>query len=206
MRSDHEVCVLLLAAGRARRFGAPKQLARLDGVSLVRRAARAAAASGARVLVVTGAYRRAVRAELEGLAVMPIWNARWRQGLGDSIACGVRFARRLRPSPRALIVALADQALLTAADFRALIAAHAAAPARIVAAANAAVRGPPCLFPRRHFAELAALRGRGGARTVLERHAASVVAVPMPRAALDIDTPADHARLARASANAAADC
>jgi molybdenum cofactor cytidylyltransferase len=44
------------------------------------------------------------------------------------------------------------------------------------------------------FAELAALQGDRGARTVLARYSERVVAVPMPSAALDVDTPDDLGR------------
>jgi molybdenum cofactor cytidylyltransferase len=41
------------------------------------------------------------------------------------------------------------------------------------------------------FAELAALRGDVGARVLLQRNPDRVVRVPMPSAAIDLDTPED---------------
>ena len=66
----------------------------------------------------------------------------------------------------------------------------------LVAAAYAGGFGVPALFARRFFAELRALPGDAGARQVLARHAATVHAVPFPGGAIDVDTPADAARLA----------
>jgi molybdenum cofactor cytidylyltransferase len=62
--------------------------------------------------------------------------------------------------------------------------------------AEAGAIGPPALFPRRCFPELAALSGDVGARAVLERHAAELVTLEFPGGELDVDAEADVARLA----------
>jgi molybdenum cofactor cytidylyltransferase len=51
--------------------------------------------------------------------------------------------------------------------------------------------GVPAIFPRTMFRELAQLRGDVGARALLRRNADRVVRVPMPSAAVDVDTPED---------------
>jgi molybdenum cofactor cytidylyltransferase len=189
-----DLAIVLLAAGKASRFGTPKQLARLDGVSLVRRAALAALEVCPQLIVVTGAADAAVSAELAGLRLQRIHNPVWEDGMGGSIACA--FAAWRDAGPAAALVCLCDQPRVGAPELRRLIAAHAVAPAAIVAADHGANLGPPCLFPRWSHAELAALAGPAGARVVLQRHAARVISVPLPEAALDIDTPADLARAA----------
>jgi molybdenum cofactor cytidylyltransferase len=188
------VGIVVLAAGAANRFGSAKQLAQIDGVTLVRRAASAACASAAHVIVVTGAYRAAVEASLAGLPIECAFNADWESGMGSSIGCGIRALAALQ-AVEAAIIALADQAAIGNTAFDELVAAWAAAPARIVAARRGGIVGPPCLFPFRYFAELTALRGDRGARSVLERHAPEVCALDLPAAAIDIDTQADYARL-----------
>jgi molybdenum cofactor cytidylyltransferase len=55
--------------------------------------------------------------------------------------------------------------------------------------------GVPAIFPRICFSELMQLRGDEGARAILERNAYRLVRVPMPNAAVDLDTPADLAAL-----------
>ena len=182
------IAVVILAAGEAKRFGSAKLAVPIDGVPLVRRAALAALAVGAQVVVVTGAHREAIETCIADLAVECAFNAKWMQGMGGSIACGVA---KLAPVVDAAIVLLADQAAVDAAELHRLIAAHAAAPERIITAQFETVLGPPCLFPQHYFAELAALQGEHGARTLLQRHAQRVEALPMPAAAADIDTPLD---------------
>jgi len=184
------VAVVILAAGEAKRFGGAKLLAPIAGVPLLRRAAIAALAACKQVVVVTGARREPVEACVADLAVACVFNAQWAQGIGGSIACGIAHVPR---TTDAAIILLADQALIGAPELRCLIDAHAAAPDRVIAAQFSGVLGPPCLFPRTFFAELAALRGDEGARSLLQRHAQLVNALPMPAAAVDVDTPQDLA-------------
>ena len=51
--------------------------------------------------------------------------------------------------------------------------------------------GAPAIFPRWTFGDLLELRGDRGAQMLLRRYSDRVVRVPMPRAAIDIDTPED---------------
>jgi CTP:molybdopterin cytidylyltransferase MocA len=180
--------IVVLAAGQSRRFGAPKLAAPIDGVPLIRRVALAAVASGAKVVVVTGAHRDVLEPHVADLPLERAFNADWASGMGSSIACGVG---KLDATIDAAIIMLADQPLIGCPELLQLIAAHAQAAGRIIAAQFSGVLGPPCLFPRRYFAELAALRGDHGARGVLQRHIREVDPMPMPNAAADIDTPRD---------------
>jgi len=186
--------IVVLAAGAATRFGSSKLTVPIDGVPLVRRAALAALGASAHVVVITGAHRAAVESCIADLAVERVFNPGWADGIGGSIACGVAA---LSPSCDATIIALGDQALIGSDEFRALIAAHARAPGRIIAATYADVVGPPCLFPPAFFGELIELAGDRGARMLLQRHSHLVDALPMACAAVDIDTVDDAARFER---------
>lgn len=184
--------VVILAAGEAKRFGSAKLAVPIGGVPLLRRAALAALAISTRVVVVIGAHREAIEACIADLTVERVFNADWASGMGSSIACGVA---RMDSRIDAALIMLADQALIGQSELLRLVDAHAAAPERIIAAQFSGVLGPPCLFPRWYFAELATLSGAQGARAVLARHADRTEALPMPAAAIDIDTPQDLTRL-----------
>jgi CTP:molybdopterin cytidylyltransferase MocA len=93
-----------------------------------------------------------------------------------------------------VLVTLADQPLVDAAALARLLDAFAGG-ARVVAARYADALGAPALFGREHLPALHALEGDHGAGKWLRAHAALVTAVPMDAAALDVDTPADVARL-----------
>lgn len=200
MASASDIDIVLLAAGGARRYGSAKQLALLDGTSLVRRAAQAALATGARLTVVTGAYADGVAAQLSGLPLALAHNSAWQQGMGSSIACGARHVMAASPHSRALIVCLADQPRVDGSDLDRLIAESQRDPRSIVAADHGTTLGPPCLFPKAFYAELAALDGTQGARRLLDSHADRVRRIAMPDAGIDVDTVDDLRRLSSRSA------
>jgi molybdenum cofactor cytidylyltransferase len=188
------IAAVLLAAGNASRFGEAKQTLPIEGIPMVRRAAMTAFDAGlSPVVVVIGAYADAVKPCLAGLPVQLVENPDWTSGMGGSLGLGVRTAVAMEAAPRALLVLLADQPAIRAADLKCMVEAHATAPGRIQAAQFNGHLGPPCLFPRDYFEELALLQGQYGARRLLERYFDRVDVHDLPSAAFDIDTPTDHA-------------
>ena len=193
----NRVSGLLLAAGASRRYGGAKLLETLDGLALVRRAALTALDAGLDLIVVTGAEAALMTAQIDDLPLQCVHNAQWAQGMGSSIACGVRALQQRVLPPDAVLIQLADQVLVTATHLRALAAQHLVNPDRIIVADHGSTLGPPCLFPHDCFFALSQLDGDSGARRVIEQHPSRLLRVPMPAAAFDIDTPDDLARVAR---------
>jgi molybdenum cofactor cytidylyltransferase len=190
--------VILLAAGASSRFGRPKLLARIRGESLLRRAAVVALGSGmSGTVVVLGANAARLRRELEGLPLRVIVNRRWRGGLSRSLGAGVAA---LPARASAALILLADQAAVGPADLELLAAAWRRNPRRIVAAYSTGVLGPPAIVPRALFQVLQNLRGQHGARDLLRDPARRAIGIELPDAALDVDRPADLARVSRARA------
>jgi molybdenum cofactor cytidylyltransferase len=182
---------LLLAAGASRRFGADKLAHALPhGVVVAVQAARHLKAEVERIVAVVrpGSEATAEALAAEGCEVVVCQDAD--QGMGASLACGARAAGEaagylvaladmpfVRPSTIAAVRdALADGAALAAPYFRTR-------------------RGHPVGIAGRFRAELEALSGDEGARSLLAAHAAELVKVPVgdPGAVRDIDTPADVA-------------
>lgn len=189
-----EVRALLLAAGAGRRYGRLKQLETLCGQRLVRRAALIVLTAGLRLDVVIGAEADRVRRELQDLPLRLIENPDWARGMGGSIACAV--SQLMPADPAAVLIVLADQALLTPADLQALIGEHRRYPQAILAADYGPSLGPPCLFPRTYLPALRALSGDRGAGVLLQQYDEALRRLPMPHAGIDIDSPADLARVA----------
>ncbi len=191
-----DTAVLILAAGGSRRLGRPKQLVRLGREPLVVRAVRVARTLRPLWIgVVVGARAGRVAAALTGLDAKIVHARRWRDGLAASLAAGVRHAPR---RARWLLVMTVDQWRLGGADLARLLAASGRNPA---AAAYAGRFGVPAVFPRRQWVALLRLRGDRGAQQLLA--GAPTTAVPMPSAAIDLDTPAELSAL-RAAARAGA--
>jgi molybdenum cofactor cytidylyltransferase len=184
------ISAVVLAAGASTRMGQHKLLLTLGGEALVRRTAREVLEAGFEdVLVVAGHDHERVVAALEGLPVRCAINPDYRTGMGSSF----RTAVAALGESSAAMFALADQPLVTSAEYRQLLDAHRAAPDGIVSVRYGDVTAPPHLFARRYFPELAVLEH--GARPVLQRHAADTVILRFrPELLLDVDTPADYER------------
>jgi molybdenum cofactor cytidylyltransferase len=109
---------LVLAAGEGRRFGGPKQLARVDGRPLVEHVVAALAAVLPRVAVVLGAHAEAVRAGADLTGAEVVECPAWAEGMAASLRCGLAA---LAGADR-VVVAVADQPGLTPAAVRAVLA------------------------------------------------------------------------------------
>jgi CTP:molybdopterin cytidylyltransferase MocA len=82
---------LVLAAGGARRFGSPKQLADLGGVPLLQHAidAMLAVPSLDRVVVVLGSFAEEIAAAVKFASAEPVVCSAWAEGMAASLRCGV---------------------------------------------------------------------------------------------------------------------
>jgi molybdenum cofactor cytidylyltransferase len=180
---------VLLAAGASTRFGSPKQLVRVAGRPLLHTAVtRAAEVTGNALIVVLGAGAAELAPLLRHSPCSVVINEDWREGLASSIRAGLA---RLPPACTGVLLLLADQAAVTTHDLKRLAGTWRKQPQYIAAALYAGITGVPAIFPRSAFRELAELRGDSGARALLRRNADRLVRVPMPSAAIDIDTPED---------------
>ena len=180
-------------------MGRAKQLLKVGGESLVRRAARTALDSGCdAVVVVIGAHREAVERELGGLPVTLAFNPAWKTGMASSIRTGVASAREAEPEAEGILLTLADQPHVTAALLDQLRAALRQGGVQRVACRYAGSVGVPAAFGRALFAELADLKGPRGAKDLLTRPGEDLVTIDSEEPRTDVDTPDDYARLARA--------
>lgn len=189
------VAAVVLAGGGARRFGAVKQLAAVEGTPMVVRAVNAALASEVdRVVVVTGAGAAEVTAVLRafsGERVRIVHNAAWASGQASSIRRGLEA---LSPENGAALFLPADQPFVPARLLDRLIALWGAGADLCAAATEGETRGAPALFARSTWPGLLALEGDMGGRGVLRRRAAEVAVAPAPAGWLiDIDTPEEWA-------------
>lgn len=177
---------LILAAGASRRFGVePKQLAKIDGQTMLERALQLAE-SASDVTVVLGCEHERLSPLVQQAKF--VVNSDWQAGLGSSIACGVSS---LPKNVSAVLILLCDQVAITKKDVDSLIKSYqdsllGQTSGHIVCATYAGRVGVPAIFPRHFFSQLNALQGDVGAKKILENN--EVIAVPLERAAIDIDT------------------
>lgn len=179
----------VLAAGASTRFGSAKQLVRVAGRPLLHAAVtRASEVTGHALIVVLGAGAAELAPLLKHSPGAVLVNQDWREGLASSIRATVA---RLPASCSGLLLLLADQAAVSTDDLRRLAGAWRKQTQYIAAALYAGQAGVPAIFPRSTFRALSELRGDVGARALLRRNGDRVIRVPMPSAAIDIDTPED---------------
>ncbi len=187
------VAGIVLAGGEAQRYGRPKQLLPWRGKPFVWQSADLALRSGLDpVVVITGAHGEAVRAAVAGLPVIIQENPDWAAGQSTSMKAGLRA---LPAGIGAAVFLLADQPHLPPALIRQLVETHRRKlPALIVPDVDGR-RGNPVLFDRRTFRDLLEISGDVGGRAIFGRFAAERLPWLDERILLDVDTPADYARL-----------
>jgi molybdenum cofactor cytidylyltransferase len=188
------ITFLILAAGASSRMGQPKQLLDWGGIPLVRVVVlEALAAQPGEVVVVTGAAHQEVTHALAGLPIRIVANTAYPGGQSTSLHAGIAA---LSTDSAAVLVLLGDQPFVSAAIIGQICEAYTATNAAIVAPRYAGTRGNPVLFSKRFFAELMAVSGDQGARTLLAAHPEHISYVDFDdeRPLVDIDTPEAYAR------------
>jgi len=198
------IAALVLAAGSASRFGSPKQLARIDGDTLIRRACLTALAAGcAPVLVITGANSESMSREVDDLPLTMVLNSEWSKGIGSSVRAGIRTLVEKETAAAALLM-LADQPFITAQHLRLLIDGFRDSQSLVIASEyfdeGRLIQGVPAIFASSLFQELMQLDDKAGAKCVIMRRRADALFIPMPAAAIDIDTQSDLLRVQRSFA------
>ena len=181
--------IVVLAAGFSSRLGRPKPLARVHGVSLLRRTLKVASSFAAeRIIVVVP--RNAVRYRIEARGVNVLWavNAQRAQGLSSSVRRGIAAARHAS----AIMLLPADLIHLTNRDLFKLVQRWHSAPRRLIARRIDLSGVTPVILPRWLYARASALAGDVGLRElVAQLPADNRIFVDLPSAIWDIDRPQD---------------
>jgi molybdenum cofactor cytidylyltransferase len=189
MGDDSGLFTLVLAAGSARRFGSPKQLADFKGQTLLQRAlGLARQASGSATVLVVGDQWQLLIDGCRGLSPFVVRNEQPERGMASSIACGMRT---IRSAADWVLILLVDQPLITAEHLAALQDASLASPTSIIATGFANITGAPAIFPAVYFDALLSLQGDQGARSIINNNSDDVISIAFADAAIDIDTPED---------------
>ncbi len=183
--------ILVLAAGRAERFGSDKRSAALpDGRRVIDALLDNLRASGLPLLVCLGEDDNELAARLTRDGLDCVRCARAAEGMGGTLAEGIAHVGAWDGA----LVALADMPWIAPDTYRRV----AAALTRdtICQPAFAGSPGHPVGFGAAYFNELAQLAGDVGGRQLLRRHAGCVqrVAVDDPAIHRDVDRPEDLSR------------
>ena len=179
------VAAVVLAAGASSRFGSPKQLARIDGGTML-----------------DAVIATARRAELDPIIVVAPASLPLPRGVvhvaNDDAAAGmsrsVRLGLETVPADSAAMILLGDQPTVTAAHLRRLLVARGSKA--IVATSAAGLLAAPVLLEPAAFSLAEQLEGDRGLRDLLRSRPDDVAAIEVIRHPPDVDEPSDLEALA----------
>ena len=180
-----DVAIVLLAAGNARRFGADKLMADLDGMPLGVRAAAQMGQLDAAAHIAVCQPDAAIAPHYLKLGYTIAENRHAESGLSGSLHLAVEAAAQTEA--QALVILLADMPFVELAHVAALIA---GCDGEILASSDGIQSMPPAIFPRDSWSRLLDTEGDAGARHILT--CAHTLAAP-EGSLRDIDTPDDLA-------------
>lgn len=186
MQKNLSVGCLVMAAGNARRFGDNKLATKVRGKTLIERALDAIPQEGFSRVVVVTQY-----AEVEALAVergfTVIWNRHPDWGISHTISLGTE---ELQKDCDAICYMVSDQPLLRRESIAGALAFFRENSDHIVGLSHDGKRGNPCIFPRKFYGELIALREDHGGNTVIRAHEDALLLYEVDKQELtDVDTP-----------------
>ena len=184
-----KIAILILAAGESKRMHGIKQILPWKNTTLLGNAIEQAIQSKATaVYVVLGANADRIAPTIAQYKVQTIENKNWKNGLGNSIACGVDFIRETQGDYDAILITLADQPLLSADYYNLLIDAYAQNKAKIIASETNYAPSVPAIFDALYFEKLSQLNQDQGAKEILKAAQNEVYVLRGDANLMDVDT------------------
>ncbi|WP_440905447.1 nucleotidyltransferase family protein [Catenovulum sp. SX2] len=182
------IAAVILAAGQSSRFNGCKQLAKINGRTLLEISINTLKGTDIDdCFVITGRWHQQIREfiTLNNCHVRLLFNPNWQAGIGNSIALAVS---ELAQDYDAVLITLADQVAITQQDYQQLLDEFTLQQQDIVCANYQQTRGVPAVFSKNTFAQLTKLDGDKGAKKLLYSSEFSIIDCPLESAAIDIDT------------------
>lgn len=185
---EDRVAAVVLAAGDARRFGAPKLLMPFRDSTIVGCVVAALETAGLDpIIVVAGSQAPAIAEALGAAPARVVHNPQPDLGMLSSVRIGVGAL------PQAIdrfLLALADQPRVSPEDIRHLLQAHRASGKGIAIPTYRGKRGHPIAFHCRYRRDVLALDDTHTLRDVIHSHPDDIIEIESPSDAVirDIDT------------------
>jgi molybdenum cofactor cytidylyltransferase len=187
---------LLLSAGDSRRMGQPKQLLSWGKRTLIEHQIQIRLLTGQEVIVVLGGNSEKILPVIEKLNVTILVNKEWLNGMGNSLAYGIKMLSKEFNTADGVLISLVDQPLVSTSHFENMINSfHPGSRQIIVSESASGWRGVPVLFDKIYFEELKQLTGNDGARIIIHKHLSFVKAIECGNLLEDIDTPDAYRQL-----------
>jgi molybdenum cofactor cytidylyltransferase len=175
------VIAAVLAAGESKRFGECKLVARILGRPMITHVVESLPSSIDEIVIITGAYRESVEAELAGYNVVFVHNNSFAKGMASSVVQAARYAIQKGDD---LLLTLGDLPFVGENDYKRLIEAF---RNEAVFSSFEGVVGAPAIFSSSDLQVLTLLKGDKGARSMYP----NAQSVEICAAAKDVDLPED---------------
>ena len=191
MNKEANIAILIMAAGESQRMKAIKQLLPWKDSSLLGHTIKTLHdVQKEYIYVVLGASKNEIETAInfgaQGISV--IENKDWKNGLGNSIACGIQYILNNELGYDGVLICLADQPLLDSEYYKTMIAEFNSQSVSIVASKYNKNLGVPAIFNREMASELVKLNGDHGAKEILLKYHESITVVDPGERIKDIDT------------------
>lgn len=185
-----KTAVLLLAAGSASRMGEPKQLLKWKNTTILENAIQVASQLKVeQTVVVLGAHYETIISNINKGNHIVVKNKYWDQGLGNSIAFGVRYIQESFTEIENILIMLADQPLIDFNFLNRMVEQHILNENQIVCTAYKNKKlGVPAIFNKLFFEELMQLNSDKGARNILKKYSEELIYINGGDLIQDIDT------------------
>lgn len=191
-----KIAILILAAGESKRMNGIKQLLPWKNTTLLGNAIEQAIQSkGNAVYVVLGANANQITPTIAHYNIQTIENANWKNGLGNSIAAGVKEIKDNQGDYDAILITLADQPLLTADYYNLLMDHYVQNKAKIIASETNNSPSVPAIFDALYFEQLSQLHQDQGAKEILLAAEKEVYVLRTNANLMDVDTQSAYEKI-----------
>tara|TARA_B110000091_G_scaffold81306_1_gene89553 strand:- start:6958 stop:7548 length:591 start_codon:yes stop_codon:yes gene_type:complete len=188
-----QLAILILAAGKASRMGAIKQLLKVDGKTLLENAiSNSKKLKNSTVVCVLGAHAAEIKKTIDLKSVDFTINKDHAQGLSSSIIAGIKYVQAKEIQFDGLFIQLADQPAIKINYYKDMVALFLKEENKIIAANYGEKLGVPAIFPKAFVKDLLKITGDKGAKEFLQKNKEDIVSPKTPVNLLDIDTPEDY--------------
>lgn len=188
--------IVILAGGASTRLGRPKQLLQYRGKTLLNHAVNEAInAKADAVVVILGKNADLFEGEIDNQEVSVVINKNWKEGMASSVRLGLDSLLKSKPYIDAVILMVCDQPHISSSVLNELITKQQKTTKQIVTCNYGESIGPPALFHKKYFRDLAKLNGDVGARNIIEQNMHDVAMILFPEGNIDIDTEDDYEAL-----------
>ena len=144
------------------------------------------------VVVILGKNADLFEGEIDKKEVHVVINKDWKEGMASSVRLGLDSLLKIKPYIDAVIFMVCDQPHISSSVLNQLISKQQKTTKQIVTSNYGESIGPPALFHKKYFRELAKLNGDVGARNIIEQNMHDVATVSFPEGKVDIDTEEDY--------------